>query len=117
MPALWEGHELDHQSLDSWTFELVEAALSVTPDRRGAFVAAACDGSQPLRSRVEASLTFAMADRDAAFPTGICQPGDVICDCLILRQIGRGGAGEVYKAIQRPLRRVVAVKVLMSLSD
>jgi len=117
MSALWQGHEFDEQSLDSWTFELVEAALSVPRQRRGAFVAAACEGSERLRSRVEASLEFAMVAGDDTVEAGICQPGEVICDCLILRQIGRGGAAEVYKAIQRQLRRIVAVKVLMLLRD
>ena len=42
----------------------------------------------------------------------IYKPGNVVRDCLILCQIGRGGTAEVYKAIQRPLRRLVAVKVM-----
>src|SRR5262249_10356542 len=117
MSALWHGHELDEQSLNSWTVELVEAALAVPPDRRDAFVAIACEGSDALRSRVEASLRFAVLDGDVASERGVCAPGDVIGNCLILRRIARGGAGEVYKAIQRPLRRLVAVKVLISLRD
>src|SRR4051812_34182702 len=114
---MWVGHELDQPSLHSWTFELVEAALGVPPERREAFIAIACQGSETLRLRVEASLKYAIPDVDGVSDQGLCQPGEVICDCLILRRIGRGGAGEVYKAIHRPLRRLVAVKVLMSMRD
>jgi hypothetical protein len=43
---------------------------------------------------------------------GAHQPGDIVRDCIILRPIGRGGMGEVYRALQRSLRRLVAVKVV-----
>jgi serine/threonine-protein kinase len=115
MSSLWHAHEFDESALQFWTFELLEAALALPLDKRDAFLAAACDGSDVLRQRVATSLKYAVED-GTPLQSGVCHPGDVVCDCLILRHVGRGGAGEVYKAIQRPLRRLVAVKVLLSVS-
>jgi hypothetical protein len=117
MLPLWQGHEFDESSLDSWTFELVEAALALPPEKRDAFIARACEGSEALWRQVEAAVGFATGTVESSSLGGVCQPGDVVCDCLILRRIGQGGAGEVYKAIQRSLRRLVAVKVLQSIRD
>ena len=44
---------------------------------------------------------------------GSCRPGKVVRDCVILRLVGRGGASEVYRAIQRPLKRIVALKIMI----
>ena len=41
----------------------------------------------------------------------------MVRDCLILCCIGKGGAAEVYKAILRSLRRLVAVKVIHRMHD
>jgi len=45
-------------------------------------------------------------------PKGPLSPGDVIGNCEILAVIGQGGMGFIYKARDRELDRIVAVKLL-----
>ena len=106
---MWARYEF-HDDLDSWATELADAALDVAEADRETFLAAVCAGSEPLLDRVRALLAHPW--REAAAAVGVCRPGDVIRDCVILRLVGRGGMGEVYRAIQRPLTRIVAVKVI-----
>lgn len=44
--------------------------------------------------------------------TALLGRGDVVAGCELVDVIGRGGSGVVFRAVERPLARAVAVKVL-----
>jgi hypothetical protein len=111
MPGLWRGHVFSDAELQFWSQEIFVSALDLPDADRAAFVTAACDGSDALRTEVESLLSNAWPDTPPVL-SGRCRPGDVVRDCFILRLQGRGGMGEVYKAIQCQLRRLVAVKIV-----
>ena len=106
---MWASYEF-HDDLDSWATELADAALDVAEADRERFLVAVCAGSERLLDRVRALLQHPW--REATAAVGACRPGDIIRDCVVLRLVGRGGMGEVYRAIQRPLTRIVALKVI-----
>src|SRR5256886_3488810 len=104
---------------------IFDAAIELPPERRAAYVLAACAGEDLLRQRVEALLrahdsagTF--MDNLPVAPRGETpvakpseQPGDRIGRYKLLQQIGEGGCGIVYMAEQEePVRRRVALKVI-----
>jgi len=107
---VWAGYEF-HDSLEFWATEISDAAFDLPQDERDPFTATICAGSSPLLSRTRALLAQPWREPN---PThlGLCRPGDVVRDCIVLRLVGRGGASEVYRAIQRPLKRIVALKVV-----
>src|SRR6266436_6708486 len=104
---------------------IFDAAIELPPERRAAYVLAACAGEDLVRQRVEALLrahdsaeTFMASP--AVAPRGETvvvkpseQPGDRIGRYKLLQQIGEGGCGVVYMADQEePVRRRVALKVI-----
>lgn len=111
---LWEGYEFDEERFELWAEHLYDAAMSLAPDERAGFLAIACQGSAELLSKTRSLLHNAMDSGPWQQPPEprLCRSGDVVCDCLILAYIGKGSTAEVYTAIQRPLRRLVAVKVI-----
>lgn len=61
-----------------------------------------------------AGSTYRARERSAqqtGFAGGLCQPGDVIGDCIVERELGRGAFGVVYLGRDTRLDRPVAIKV------
>ncbi|MCC6695637.1 MAG: serine/threonine protein kinase, partial [Candidatus Hydrogenedentes bacterium] len=112
MVSLWHGHEFEGDELETWSQEIAAAALDVLPDQRTAFVEAGCAGSEPLLHRVNGLLENSFQERSEPPIDSACRPGEILSGCFLLGNLGRGGTADVYKAIQLPLKRIVAVKVL-----
>ena len=106
---------------------IFDAAISLPPSERTAFLDQACGHDSALRRSVEALLracehSGSLLDDPALPELGkilspasplLEQPGDRIGGYKLLQQIGEGGCGAVYMAEQEaPVRRRVALKVI-----
>jgi serine/threonine protein kinase len=106
--------------------QLFHQALEQSPDRRAAFLDAACSSDVALRERLEALLracdnpgSFLQLPAAAVYSPTLVErpateaPGMVIGPYKLLEQIGEGGFGNVFMAEQTaPVRRMVALKVI-----
>jgi serine/threonine protein kinase/TolB-like protein len=108
--------------------ELAQAATERAPDERAAFLAEVCADNEDLRRQVETLLLSrghatgflempphtGTAELFAGEEAG-CAPlvaGRALGHYRIERQIGRGGMGEIYLAVDTRLDRPVALKLL-----
>lgn len=105
--------------------ELFQSALEGEGSHRAAFLDEACEGDPALRKQVEALIASHEGAPDFLESLALkvmAQPftedeagfalGQRIGSYEILREIGRGGMGEVYGALDRELNREVAIKAL-----
>jgi serine/threonine-protein kinase len=102
---------------------VLQEALELAPAERAAFLDEACGGDEELRQEVESLISFQeRAERFIETPPGEMaadwlavkesREGQMIGNYHLIRQIGRGGMGEVYLARDTRLERQVALKLL-----
>ena len=107
---------------DRWrrNSELFDGAAGQPAERRGAWLAAACQGDAELRREVESLLaepaseaTMGLAQAAGvldATPVALV-PGQRLGAYEVLPPLGAGGMGEVYRARDTRLGRDVAIKI------
>jgi len=106
--------------------EVFNLALEYEPAQRSSIISNACNKDEALQKEVE--LLLAAHEKDGSFidspayktaselldESGELRSGEVIGSYEIKSFIGRGGMGEVYLALDKRLRRNVALKLLPS---
>ena len=96
--------------------EVLADALELQPKDRSAFLDRVCSSDHSLRREVERLLAANDEARsDFLRSSGLCialVPGTKLGDYEIVKLLGSGGMGEVYRARDTRLARDVAIKVL-----
>ena len=104
---------------------IFEAAVDLDPADRATYLNSTCSGDQLLRKEVEVLLSYdnhgwELLERPAyefaavllEEPQPTLKPGEEVGHYDVIRQLGKGGMGEVYLALDRSLGREIALKVL-----
>lgn len=106
---------------DQWqrVKEIFHAARELAAVEREEYLSELAESDAPLRPEVEKMLRHSTGagplDRPAWEGVGtdrILQPGDRLGPYEVLSEVGSGGMGRVYKAIDTRLERTVAIKVV-----
>jgi serine/threonine protein kinase/Tol biopolymer transport system component len=91
-------------------------ALQLAPEDRPAFLDRACASDSALRQELESLLSASDEMRTSFLKSSSAaiaiKPGTRLDDYEVEALIGSGGMGEVYRARDTRLKRVVAIKVL-----
>jgi predicted ATPase len=112
-------------SSERWerTKEILEQALRLAPEERQAYLGSACGADADLRSEVE-SLIASHEEAGSQFlgaaapevlqlaPPRALTSGTKLGPYEIIELLGAGGMGEVYRARDARLDRIVAIKIL-----
>ena len=105
------------------TKEILEQALRLAPQDRQAYLGAACGADADLRRELEsliasyeeAGSSFLGADASEVLqltPPRALSPGTKLGPYELIELLGAGGMGEVYRARDARLDRIVAIKIL-----
>ena len=105
------------------TKEILEQALRLAPQEREAYLGAACGADGDLRCEVEsliasyeeAGSSFLVADASEVLqlsPPRALSSGTKLGPYELIELLGAGGMGQVYRARDARLDRIVAIKIL-----
>jgi serine/threonine protein kinase len=120
---------LQLQNLQLYTCPDCGAPIEIgegTPVRESGFACGSCGAEVPflfakMATAVKEALDEASREHDVEVPDEVRRaaqdPAKSLGKYVLLREIGRGGAGIVYKAWQQDLNKIVALKILPHESD
>jgi len=119
---------LQLQNLQLYTCPDCNAAIEIAeaPTGKEEYKCKACGAAVPflfakMATAVKEALDTASREHDVELPdevrTAAAEPSKCFGRYVLIKEIGRGGAGIVYKAWQQDLNKVVALKILPHESD